>query len=57
MDVGLGQQIHYAHVYPYEKVLILVLVDVGLGRAHCARWPKRQVVVLILVLVDVGLGH
>ena len=40
----------------HRQVLILVLVDVGLGQAevfrHCCGSP-----VLILVLVDVGLGR
>ena len=36
-------------------VLILVLVDVGLGRRAFHARPRR-VDVLILVLVDVGLG-
>ena len=38
-----------------EQVLILVLVDVGLGRQVCAHCHGVQGV-LILVLVDVGLG-
>ena len=39
-----------------NNVLILVLVDVGLGRSTAgSREIKREV--LILVLVDVGLGH
>ena len=38
------------------RVLILVLVDVGLGR-RLVRIIKELRAVLILVLVDVGLGH
>ena len=38
-------------------VLILVLVDVGLGRSLRGREVLDFGVVLILVLVDVGLGH
>ena len=37
-------------------VLILVLVDVGLGHLHVEHADQRYDV-LILVLVDVGLGH
>ena len=36
-------------------VLILVLVDVGLGH-FLARGAMPRIIVLILVLVDVGLG-
>ena len=38
-----------------DCVLILVLVDVGLGPCT-VRSKSRQICVLILVLVDVGLG-
>ena len=37
-------------------VLILVLVDVGLGHQNTFI-PKEEKLVLILVLVDVGLGQ
>ena len=37
-------------------VLILVLVDVGLGRGVPLTRPVHKGAVLILVLVDVGLG-
>ena len=40
---------------PRPCVLILVLVDVGLGRPFPSTTGKLYV--LILVLVDVGLGH
>ena len=38
------------------RVLILVLVDVGLGRFFFLGWAAKNEHVLILVLVDVGLG-
>ena len=42
---------------PLEEVLILVLVDVGLGPARVgAPTQPNTAGVLILVLVDVGLG-
>ena len=50
-DGGLFPQIGI----PLFKVLILVLVDVGLGHP-CATAPAISPV-LILVLVDVGLGR
>ena len=40
-----------------RRVLILVLVDVGLGHVRGVPRPRRGEPVLILVLVDVGLGH
>ena len=39
-----------------RRVLILVLVDVGLGRCQGKGELQRLGGVLILVLVDVGLG-
>ena len=39
------------------SVLILVLVDVGLGHSALISADALTTVVLILVLVDVGLGH
>ena len=45
-----------AHARRIPTVLILVLVDVGLG-LQCKNWHnRRKWQVLILVLVDVGLG-
>ena len=41
---------------PAQQVLILVLVDVGLG-PYGGTPACRRLVVLILVLVDVGLGR
>ena len=38
-------------------VLILVLVDVGLGLVEALCDKADALIVLILVLVDVGLGH
>ena len=38
------------------SVLILVLVDVGLGHGSLRPFQRKQEEVLILVLVDVGLG-
>ena len=56
MDVGLGQYRQGFRLADTFIVLILVLVDVGLGRCfHTANEPCGAV--LILVLVDVGLGH
>ena len=40
-----------------QKVLILVLVDVGLGRLPLGVRGMGRGLVLILVLVDVGLGR
>ena len=40
-----------------RRVLILVLVDVGLGRWMVKAGQIAKAIVLILVLVDVGLGH
>ena len=55
MDVGLGLIVSSADVARECNVLILVLVDVGLGRrpSLISQIAPR---VLILVLVDVGLG-
>ena len=55
MDVGLGPARKRSSGISRGGVLILVLVDVGLGRVKNA--VERIVRVLILVLVDVGLGH
>ena len=41
----------------YLLVLILVLVDVGLGQSGAKRLQTAMHAVLILVLVDVGLGQ
>ena len=46
-------KLHFGEI---TNVLILVLVDVGLGLSSVKRCVKRYVV-LILVLVDVGLGR
>ena len=54
MDVGLGHETIDGEFGMY--VLILVLVDVGLG-LYVMSSCKKCKVVLILVLVDVGLGH
>ena len=40
----------------HHGVLILVLVDVGLGLSATGRSGLLKAMVLILVLVDVGLG-
>ena len=45
------------HIDGRGPVLILVLVDVGLGRADDPESVLNFGSVLILVLVDVGLGH
>ena len=42
--------------YPEDRVLILVLVDVGLGLRPLRGQGSSPPPVLILVLVDVGLG-
>ena len=40
-----------------RAVLILVLVDVGLGQSKMILYSSQSTSVLILVLVDVGLGR
>ena len=56
MDVGLGPEPKDAEGVRALAVLILVLVDVGLGLLEYVRdWAEKNV--LILVLVDVGLGQ
>ena len=55
MDVGLGRGAICERV-PVLTVLILVLVDVGLGRWTFRTRRSYSREVLILVLVDVGLG-
>ena len=55
MDVGLGLIQRLTSLMRAEMVLILVLVDVGLGRLTTLH-TAHSLCVLILVLVDVGLG-
>ena len=55
MDVGLGHAWQVAKEFADMAVLILVLVDVGLGPLGIPV-EKKNHSVLILVLVDVGLG-
>ena len=58
MDVGLGPTDIQNYPLDLVRVLILVLVDVGLGRLVFDKTEKNNVQnVLILVLVDVGLGQ
>ena len=56
MDVGLGPCVCVLFAIKCT-VLILVLVDVGLGHAATEAEDLATEGVLILVLVDVGLGR
>ena len=56
MDVGLGHLQVSSRIDFLSVVLILVLVDVGLGQ-YCGALSFAVLGVLILVLVDVGLGQ
>ena len=56
MEIGLGVFGLVPDTKPMS-VLILVLVEIGLGESsRCSQW-RLYVSVLILVLVEIGLGE
>ena len=58
MEIGLGAITWIGITEVMPKVLILVLVEIGLGAAAVSEANEPQVLnVLILVLVEIGLGE